>query len=371
MSPFLPNSGVADTPFGMAADVRLERTDANTITLTGLPGSSKKLFVSFGNILSFIDSDLTLDTDSASDYLISESGGSVSIGSTALSALTTGYNDYTILYLYATDNNDCWNFSSPTVKDYRKALIISDNAPNEAGGWMATSGEGQYARHVGWVILNSSRQTGGAWYLASAFNQKQVNLELTGDKVDHTTAETDWDWTDNDTGSPTNDYIMVPDGWMLDIILFASVNNETAGKLAGYALDIDDVQAVQAAMSCTEANEWYQVFGSDSLEASGDSAMLCQTQTGAKSVGGSSGTVNTSDWAFNTCVIRRIPLPQTPGFTRVAFAAGDLVDIDSTVSSSPSEGDILYHNGTGWMRLPRGADGQRLTLIAGTVGWAS
>ena len=67
---------VTDYPYGGNADVRLERTDVNTVSLVGVSGTSKRCYVQKTSV--DVSTDKTLDTDSASDYLISESGGTVS-----------------------------------------------------------------------------------------------------------------------------------------------------------------------------------------------------------------------------------------------------------------------------------------------------
>jgi hypothetical protein len=174
----------SDFPFGPNADVRLERVDANTLSLTGVPGTNKQCFVQ-GTIID-LSTALTLNTDSASDYLVSESSGSVSMSSAALNMLTTGYNDYSLLYLYVTDNNDCWNFSSPVTKDYRTSLLISDIAPVEHGGYMAASGDGRYARVVGMVCLDSSREMTNDLNVASVFNDLPVTVKLEGSSASWT-----------------------------------------------------------------------------------------------------------------------------------------------------------------------------------------
>lgn len=46
---------------------------------------------------------------------------------------------------------------------------------------------------------------------------------------------------------------------------------------------------------------------------------------------------------------------------------GELTDVDLT---SPAAGDILYFDGTDWINLPAGADGEVLTLAGGVPTWA-
>lgn len=157
--------------------------------------------------------------DSSSDYLVSESGGSVSIGSTALGSLTTGYNDHSLLYLYVTNSNSCWNFSSPSTKDYRSSLIASDTAPTDEGGYMASSGDGANARHVGWFVLNSSRELDCILSICSAFHP-------TG-QIYNWSAGTG-EWTSFSTSSPvTSDivYCVVPKYWTFAVTMDTAVQN--------------------------------------------------------------------------------------------------------------------------------------------------
>ncbi len=54
-----------------------------------------------------------------------------------------------------------------------------------------------------------------------------------------------------------------------------------------------------------------------------------------------------------------------------AESLGDLGDVDALVSSSPQNGDILYHDGVIWNRLPRGTDGQFLKSSLSTIQWGT
>lgn len=51
-----------------------------------------------------------------------------------------------------------------------------------------------------------------------------------------------------------------------------------------------------------------------------------------------------------------------------ALAPGDIGAIANPADGA--EGDILYHNGTSYVRLPKGTDGQVLTLAGGVPTWA-
>jgi len=45
--------------------------------------------------------------------------------------------------------------------------------------------------------------------------------------------------------------------------------------------------------------------------------------------------------------------------------------LDSMITGTEAQGDIIYHNGTIWTRLPKGTDGQVLTQASNVPSWAS
>lgn len=45
--------------------------------------------------------------------------------------------------------------------------------------------------------------------------------------------------------------------------------------------------------------------------------------------------------------------------------------LDSMITGTEAQGDIIYHNGTIWTRLPKGTDGQVLTQASSVPSWAS
>lgn len=195
-------SGVASNT---AADVYIKPSDG-AAALHPIPGTGGHIYM--WDKFQTCESQNSLEFASSTDYLISESGGTVSISGDALNALTTGYNDNSVLYLYYTSNDSQWNFSSPSVKDYRNCLIISDKAPTAEGGYMASSGEGIYARHVGYVNLNSSRAAASDCAIIPAFN---VLLKSASDS-----------WSASYFSTPiTSDdiYITVPPFWTAMILL--------------------------------------------------------------------------------------------------------------------------------------------------------
>lgn len=163
-----------DQVYGTNFDARLERADANTIQLVGVEGTSKRCWVR--DIALPIYDALTLDTDSASEFIIT--GTTTVAKGGALSSLTDNdYNNYGLHYVYLCNNNDCWMFDS---YDRRGKLIISAEAPDEEGGYLSSYGDGANCRHVGWVALNSSRQFDSDLCLASMFNPVVPNYRREG-----------------------------------------------------------------------------------------------------------------------------------------------------------------------------------------------
>lgn len=60
--------------------------------------------------------------------------------------------------------------------------------------------------------------------------------------------------------------------------------------------------------------------------------------------------------------------------TTAPLAGGGDLSADRTLSLAPSgqaAGDLLYYNGSAWVRLAKGSDGQVLTLASGTPAWAT
>ena len=50
---------------------------------------------------------------------------------------------------------------------------------------------------------------------------------------------------------------------------------------------------------------------------------------------------------------------------------GDLLDVDPTVTSGATEGDIIFRDGSIWNRLPRGSDGQFLRATTTGITWGT
>ena len=56
--------------------------------------------------------------------------------------------------------------------------------------------------------------------------------------------------------------------------------------------------------------------------------------------------------------------------TMTLHASDGSVEIPKLKVGSDAAGDVLYHNGTNYVRLPKGTDGQVLTLASGVPTWA-
>jgi len=293
------------TTSGPLCDAVLERTDVNTVQLAGKSGTSKLVWVNGSSV--DCSTTKTLDTDSESEYVIT--GTTTVAKGTALNSYTGGnYNNYGLHYLYLCNNDACWNFSG---YDRRNQLIMSAEAPT-SGGYLAASGDGVNARHVGWIILNSSRQMLEPYYLASTYNLPDTLMLLSGDLVAGTsTSESSVVYVDNDTeGSPRkSDYIIIPAGWAIAVVVSVMVKNSLDNKMAYYRLYGDD------GFSCGAGCQW--ISGADRYVGTGGgvnfkrysstTVVFFKTQTGAQSVGGSSGTAYSSDMAQPTVLMTRKP----------------------------------------------------------------
>lgn len=197
----------------------------STAHLYPIPGSDGHLYI--WDKFVTVTSDIELQPYSSSDYLISESGGTVSIGTTALSALTTGYNDGSPLHLYLTTNDSQWNFTSPTTKDYRNTLIISDKAPTEHGGYMASSGDGIYARHIAAACLDTGRAFSGLYVAPAWKDWLRTGYEYLQQVTAFSTIETD----------PIR--ITIPPYWtaMFEILCYIG-NSSSSGFEEMYTLEV-------------------------------------------------------------------------------------------------------------------------------------
>lgn len=169
--------------FGDNADVRLERKDADEVQLVPI----RQGYVEIAGEAIQVEATLTLETDAATSFIIT--GTNYVQKSTALSTYTgTGsdgnaYNARGLFWIYLTNNHACWNFAS---YDRRKNLIVSPNAPVSSGayeGYLSATGYGRYARAVGAISLNSSRQTDSALEVASLFNGRSIDRTQQGETV--------------------------------------------------------------------------------------------------------------------------------------------------------------------------------------------
>lgn len=85
---------------------------------------------------------------------------------------------------------------------------------------------------------------------------------------------------------------------------------------------------------------------------------------------------NGSNVATDVAVSGDLTLANTGAFTiannaiTTAKIANNAVDGTKIALASQAAGDIMVYNGTDWVRLAKGTDGQVLTMVAGSVAWA-
>ena len=49
----------------------------------------------------------------------------------------------------------------------------------------------------------------------------------------------------------------------------------------------------------------------------------------------------------------------------------NLVDLATWAITSQATGDLAYYDGTNWLRLPKGTDGDILTMVSGVPAWVT
>lgn len=214
-----------EVPDEGVANVQLSIVDTSTFMLLGLAGTNRSITVNGETVVVVIEE---IETDSADHYIIS---GTTSVSlSTALDSYTgngsdgNAYNAYGLHHVYVCNSNACWNFliSGSDYYDRRGSIILSPNGPT-SGGYLAATGDGTNARHVGWVIVGSDRLMAYDTYLASRFNSIPISA-----KVNASTNITDLDgsanppdWRDTDATL----YIIWPEYRKIDAEIQANMNN--------------------------------------------------------------------------------------------------------------------------------------------------
>lgn len=90
------------------------------------------------------------------------------------------------------------------------------------------------------------------------------------------------------------------------------------------------------------------------------------------------GADGTSDAAHTSPVVEYIPNAKDINDVVVGITTEHNQDgthkesaLDSMIAGTEAQGDIIYHNGTIWTRLPKGTDGQVLTQASSVPSWAS
>ena len=337
MSIISQSTGI-DIVFGQDFDARLERVDANTIQLVGVPGTSKRCWVR-DTVIPIYDP-ITLDTDSASEYIITGSGTVAKGG--ALSALTDNdYNNYGLHYVYLCNDSACWNFSG---YDRRRQLIISAGAPMEEGGYLSNYGDGANARHVGWVCLNSSRTFDGDYQIHSMFNSKISSLRLSGDGSHSVTTQA-WTYGDNTTAGgtiPLSAYVLIPRGWKIIANVSCGIK-VSAAAWGGYQL-YSALFSVAARQKIDNADIWFNVSQENSYDNTETQVVRFITQTGGYRNSAGSHTVTSDDTAEGTALIKLFPPQRSTGFTREVY---------NSVSPDYTPPSLIY-KGTDEIYIPKG-----------------
>lgn len=109
------------------------------------------------------------------------------------------------------------------------------------------------------------------------------------------------------------------------------------------------------------------------LTAKGD--LLTRTSTGATTIGvgaATDGKTLFANSALNTGLEwKAINFTDVGGTISSAQTAVGSLPLDRLTGPSDQEGDLAYHNGTSWARLPHGSDGQVLTVSGGVPAWVA
>lgn len=259
--------------FGNRADVYLRRSDSTTISLEGLAGTNKQIWVM--DSLVSIETTKTLVTNSVSEFVVSGTGvGTVVTGVNLASYTDFNYIDHGVHYLYLCNNNDCWNFSG---YDRRNNLILSPDLPTEPGGYLSITGEGSNARHVGWCITGAGTM-GADSYVASSFNTKSSLISLGGKRIGYTGATAWWNIVDCDSVDGTfevNWRAVVPSGWLVEISIIGDVQSTMADVAVGYG----EAQTVSSVFrSLPSSNRYYPVSLNNYTRVTSDTSAIFKSQ---------------------------------------------------------------------------------------------
>jgi hypothetical protein len=80
-------------------------------------------------------------------------------------------------------------------------------------------------------------------------------------------------------------------------------------------------------------------------------------------------TFGVAEQITNTKLHNLVDLATIAGITNTEIASDAAINITKLAVTSGAAGDILYHNGTSLVRLPKGADGKVLKLVSGLPSW--
>jgi len=307
MSIISQSTGI-DTVFGTNADIRLEMGAVNEIQLVGVAGTSKRIWVR--DIAIPVYNTITLEPDSASEYIITGSG-IVTKGS-ALSGLSDNdYDDYGLHYVYFCNDNDCWNFDG---YDRRRQLIISATPPIEEGGYLHDWGDGANARHVGWIALNSSRQFDDELGLASVFNPT-VEVGRFGNTVATWVAMTEYQ-----AHTEFNDMlakIVIPKNWSIHCAHCICLDNVNATALyIDFWIWKDSTGLSNTHIRAANASAYQAQSAGTAVGSFKELDTIVRTIKSTYNINQASGGTPRYFDKYTYLVITRIPPQNSSGFTR-------------------------------------------------------
>jgi hypothetical protein len=326
------------TFYGMSADVRLERASASGIDLVGVEGSSKYIWVRDLSVP--VTTTKSLITNSPEHFVIS---GTTSVWKAdALdSYVDNDYTSYGIHYLYFCNDDACWEFSG---YDRKRELIISPEAPVETGGYLAESGDGLNARHVGWVIANSSRQIDDDLCIASTFNQPVTIVKKSSSGG----------WQSLTLGTETDisgasERVLIPETWGVRTRAQLVVRNTSANPTNYYPhIFYDDTEKVEGYESyigtAAGSKRYFTIHTWYEETASNDQSPLIKLSVSGTGAGSSP---EYFEGSYSYISLARFPIPGQSGGFAHEFSCLECTPSGLTISDDLNvEGDITAASGT-------------------------
>ena len=208
------------------ADGRLTRSNATTIALVGLNGTSRMIEVYLENVS--LATNIVLDISTA-NVVIDLNGDD--LGAAAAN---------TLYYVYLAN-------SSASYAPFK--LRCSAVAPTN--GYLGASGNAINWRHVGWLRTNASTQLADIMAVASAINPIVETTIDIGTGTGTTNSSTGWETV---LGLVIN--VLIPTGWQVIAMPKVRVQHSAAGTLCGidiYSAGASTVDSISV-VTCGTAN---------------------------------------------------------------------------------------------------------------------